>query len=126
MQEFFKVFFINLISDVDNLLILGTVLQRYSYLNITVPAVMTLTISRTIYIFLINRISNLPLIHLIIGIFLLFVALKLVRRSIRNEHFTRPSNISPYIKAKVLLILASTDFLICLDSVIVISQITKI
>ena len=125
MQEFFKVFFINLVSDVDNLLILGTILQRYSYLYITVPAVITLTISRTIYIFLINRISNLPLVHLIMGILLIFVALKLVRRSIRNEHFTRPSNISPYLKAKVLLILASTDFLICLDSVIVISQISK-
>ena len=125
MQDFFKVFFINLISDIDNLLILGTILQRYSYLNITVPAVIALTFSRTIYIFLISRISNLPMVHLLIGVLLLFVALKLVKTSIRNDDYSRPSNNSLYLKIKALIILVSTDFLICLDSVIVISQISK-
>jgi predicted tellurium resistance membrane protein TerC len=125
MGEFSKVFFLNLISDIDNMLILGTILRRYSFLNIIIPAVIVLTIMRTIYVFLVNGISNIPMFHLLLGIILLFVAFKLVRRSIKEENLPRRSNSSAYLKVKVLLLLAASDFLICLDSIIVISGISQ-
>jgi predicted tellurium resistance membrane protein TerC len=125
MLEFFKVFFINLVSDIDNMLILGTLLRKHSYLNITLPAAMVLTLTRTIYVVLVDGLSNVPLVHLLMGIILLFIAFKLVTMFIGEDNRPGYTKYSAYLKIKVLLLLAATDFLICLDSVIVISGISQ-
>ncbi|MFE0504313.1 TerC family protein [Peribacillus butanolivorans] len=125
MQELFIVFFINLVSDIDNMLILGTILRKHSYLNITLPAAMVLTLTRTIYVVSVNGLSNVPMVHLLTGIILLVIAFKLVTRSIREEDLIYRSKHFAFIKIKVLLLLAATDFLICLDSVIAISNISQ-
>ncbi|MCM3567756.1 TerC family protein [Neobacillus mesonae] len=119
MQEALKVFFINLVSDIDNMLILGTILRQYSYLNVTFLAVIVLTITRSFYVAVIDSLSQLPMFHLIIGIILLIIAFKLVTRTIKGEELARKQN-SFFLKLKVVLMLAATDFLICLDSIIVI------
>ncbi|WP_042355828.1 TerC family protein [Bacillus rubiinfantis] len=121
MQEIFRVLFINLVSDIDNLLILGTILRRYSYLNVTMLAVVVLTITRSLYVAFVEVVSQLPYFQLIVGIILLWIAFKLVTKTIRGEVFQRSSN-SVFTKIKVLLLLAATDFLICLDSIIVIYE----
>lgn len=125
MHDFLKVFFVTLVSDIDNLLILGTILRRYSYLSITLPAVIVLTSTRTIYVAIVESLSNFPLFHLMVGIILLIVAFKLVSKSIKDEPLPRQPNKSPLTYLKVLLLIASTDFLICLDSVLIISGISQ-
>ncbi|MED4206447.1 TerC family protein [Neobacillus mesonae] len=121
MHEIIKVFFINLISDIDNMLILGTVLRRYSHLNITFLAVIVLTITRTFYVLVVEGLSQLPMFHLLVGTILLIIAFKLVTRSIIGEEQIRMPNLI-LLKLKVILLLAATDFLICLDSIIVIYE----
>ncbi|KMY51446.1 TerC family protein [Peribacillus loiseleuriae] len=125
MQEFFKIFFINLICDIDNMLILGTILRNHSCLHLTIPAAMLLTFTRTIYVILIDRLSYVPMLQMLMGIILLFIAYKVVTTLIWEEdqysHSTRSTN----SKVKVLLLLAATDFLISLDNVIVISRISQ-
>jgi predicted tellurium resistance membrane protein TerC len=125
MKELFKVFLITLVSDIDNMLILGTVLRKYSYLNITLPAIIVLTITRATYVIIVKAITDVPMLHLLMGIVLLIIATKLVSRSISGESFTRPASNSAYLKAKVLVTIAATDFLICLDSVIIIAGISQ-
>lgn len=66
MREIVRVFFINLVSDIDNMLILGTILRRYSYLNVTFLAVIILTITRSFYVAVIDGLSQLPMFHLIV------------------------------------------------------------
>lgn len=125
VQDFLKVFFINLVSDIDNMLILGTILRKYSYLKIILPAAFVLTFTRSVYVIAVNGLSNVPMIHLLSGVILLFIAFKLVTRSIGEEDIPRHLNRSFYLKIKVLFLLAATDFLICMDSVIAISGISK-
>ncbi|MEH7095562.1 TerC family protein [Neobacillus vireti] len=125
MTEVAKVFFITLVSDIDNLLILGTILRRYTHLKITLPAIIVLTLSRAIYVIIIKSILGVPMLQLSMGIILLLIAFKLVRKSIDGEPLTRPFNQSIFLKIKVLSILAATDFLICLDSVVIIVGISQ-
>ncbi|MGE8078828.1 TerC family protein [Peribacillus loiseleuriae] len=125
MQEFFKVFFISLICDVDNMLILGTILRNHSCLHFTIPAAMLLTFTRVIYVSIIDRLSYVPMFQMLMGIILLFIAYKIVTTFIwgedRYSHSTRPT----HSKVKVLLLLVVTDLLISLDSVLVISGISQ-
>lgn len=126
MLDFLKIFSMNLVSDIDNILILGTILRRYSYLNITFLAAIILTITRTMYVVLVDGLSILPMFHLLVGMILIYISFKLVTISItENVPLRRTVKKSSYVKAKVLFLLAATDFLICWDGVIVISRITQ-
>ncbi|MEK5520492.1 TerC family protein [Heyndrickxia sp. FSL W8-0423] len=126
MHEFFKVFFINLVCDIDNMLILGAILRRHSYLNMTIPAAIVLTFMRTVYVILINEgLSGIPLFQLLTGLVLLFIAFKVVTMTISGEDLLSRSTRSPKSKVNVLLLLMGTDFLISLDSVFVISGISQ-
>ena len=126
MQDFLKVFSFNFISDIDNMIILGAILRKHSYLNITIPAAIVLTITRTTYIIVISELSTVPLVHLLSGMLLLFIAFQLVKKSSKDERIPQRATHSIIYKMKVLLLLAATDFLICLDGVLVISKISHI
>ena len=125
MNELVKVFLVTLVSDIDNMLILGALLRKYTHLKITLPAIIVLTFARAFYVFIIKSLLDIPMLQLLMGIILLFIAFKLVRKSIDGESFTRPSYQSIFIKIKVLSVLAATDFLICLDSVVIIAGISQ-
>ena len=125
MTELVKVFFITLVSDIDNMLILGTILRKYTHLKITFPAIIVLTFSRSIYVLIIKSLLDVPMLQLSMGIILLLIAFKLVLKSTDGEPLTRPFNQSIFLKIKVLTILAATDFLICLDSVVIIAGISQ-
>jgi len=125
MQDVFLVFFVNLICDIDNMLILGTILRKYTYLKITFFAAVVLTLARTGYVVAVGGFSDVPIVHLLTGMILLFIAFKLVTRSIREEDIRSRSNDTMLLKIKVLFLLAATDFLISLDSVIAISGISQ-
>ncbi|WP_062104955.1 TerC family protein [Bacillus niameyensis] len=123
MQGFLSVFFITFISDIDNLLILGAILRKHSYLRIAFPAVVMLTLTRTLYIILINGFSYLPMIQLLMGMILLYIAFKFATRPVMLDEI-RP-NYSLWARLKVLFLIVGTDFLISMDSVIIISGISE-
>ncbi|MBO0992938.1 TerC family protein [Bacillus sp. SD088] len=125
MNEIIKVFLITFISDLDNLLILGAIIRKHPQINIVFPAAVVLTCTRAIYIVVMDTLLTIPVIHLIMGVILLFVAFSLVTKSFAEQTDIPPLNRSISIKVKVLSLLAATDFLICLDSVIVISEISQ-
>lgn len=123
MQEFLQVFFINLVSDIDNMLILGAILRRYSYSRIIFPAAVLLTVTRTVYVLMIDGLTAIPMFRLLLGIVLLILAFKLVTKAGERQAPERSRGSSTLIK--VLVLLAATDFLICMDGVIVISGISQ-
>ncbi|MED0661211.1 hypothetical protein [Bacillus smithii] len=125
MQDFLKVFLINLICDIDNMLILGSILRKHAYLNITFSAVIVLTFTRSLYIVLIDALSNFPMFQLTTGVILLLIAFRITTKSIWEKELRRHSTPSIYLKVKVLSLLVITDFLIYLDSSIVISRISQ-
>ncbi|MCJ7841989.1 hypothetical protein MUB24_13980 [Lederbergia sp. NSJ-179] len=125
MHEMIKVFLITFVSDLDNLLILGAIIRKHSNLNIVVPTAVVLTLTRSVYVMLIDRLFAIPLIHLFMGLILLFIAFKLSTRSFADETLTRPGDRTLSLKIKALFLLAATDFLICLDSVMVISNVSQ-
>ena len=125
MTEVVKVFLVTLLSDIDNMLILGAILRKYTHLKVTLPAIIVLTLSRALYVFMIKRLLDVPFLQFLMGIILLLIAFKLVRKSIDGESFTRPAHHSIFLKLKVLSVIAITDFLICLDSVVIIAGISQ-
>ncbi|KRG12051.1 TerC family protein [Lederbergia galactosidilytica] len=125
MNEIIKVFFITFISDLDNFIILGAIIRKHPQVNIVLPAAVVLTCARSLYIVVMDTLLTMPVIHVIMGMILLFIALKLVTKSFTNETFSPPFNRSISIRVKVLLLLAATDFLICLDSVVIISELSE-
>lgn len=124
IQEFFQVFIMTLISDIDNMLILGAILRRNSYLDVTFLAAILLTFTRTIYVGLVEGVSGVPLFHMVTGVILLFISLKLVTKLIYGVETYRPLQRSPFKKVKILAALAATDLLICWDGVLIVSNIS--
>lgn len=123
MQELLKVFFINLVSDIDNMLILGAILRRYSYSRIVLPAAVLLTFTRTVYVLMIDGLTAIPMFRLLLGVVLLILAFKLVTKAGEQQGAGRSKRSSSLIK--ILALLAATDFLICMDGVIVISGLSQ-
>lgn len=125
MNEIIKVFLITFVSDLDNLLILGAIIRKHPQVNIVFPAAVVLTCTRALYIIVMDTLLTIPVIHLIMGVILLFIAFGLVTKSFTDQTDISLLNRSFSIRVKVLSLLAATDFLICLDSVIVISEISQ-
>ncbi|WP_164525415.1 TerC family protein [Siminovitchia acidinfaciens] len=124
IQDFLQVFLMTLVSDIDNMLILGAILRKHSYLEVTFLAAVLLTSTRTVYVGLVEGLSNVPLFHLVTGVILLFISFKLVTKLIYGAETFRPSRRSSFKKVKILAALAATDFLICWDGVLIISNIS--
>lgn len=124
IQDFFQVFFMTLLSDIDNMLILGSVLRRHSYIKVTLMAAVLLACTRTTYVALVERLSNVPLFHLLTGFVLLFISYQLVTKLIQGGRTLKTARRSPYEELQVLAAMAGTDFLICWDSVLIISNIS--
>lgn len=123
IQDFLQVFFMTLVSDIDNMLILGAVLRRHSYFEVTLMAAVMLTFTRTMYVALVEGLSSVPAFHLLTGLILLFISYNLVTKLISGRE-ERPARGSPYKKLKLLAALVATDFLICWDGVLIISNIS--
>ncbi len=126
IQDFLQVFFMTLVSDIDNMLILGAVLRRQSYFEVTFLAAVLLTLTRTVYVCIVEGLSGVPMFHLLTGFILLFISYKLVTKLIYGVETQRFSRRPPSLfhNMKILATFAATDFLICWDGVLIVSNIS--
>ena len=118
-----KIYLLNLISDLDNLLIITTVVRKYGYepKQLFFNIVVCLTVSRTIYVAMIQYLTGIPGFRVLAGMILLYIAFCFVS-SIQPDSEARPVPSIP--AAKMLLIVLAADMLVCMDSVLITSGIS--
>lgn len=126
MREVIHIFFINLVNDIDNVLILVAVMRKYSFnqKSVILYTVFLLTFSRTVYVGAVDSLTAIPGLRLISGLVMIGLALRLVLFS--NYGVNRSLPVS-WIKfwIKMTLVLLFTDFSICLDNVIVTAELSS-
>lgn len=115
----------NLINDIDNILIISAVIRKYGYQvkSLFSYIVLILTISRTVYVLVIQFLADIPGLRVITGILLLFMAVRLAFSAQENIDMRSGSH-SRKSTIKMLLIVLVTDFSICMDSVMVTSELS--
>ncbi|WP_223587543.1 TerC family protein [Neobacillus bataviensis] len=124
MGDIIKVFFMNSINDLDNLLIISAVIRKYGYKigDLLIYIILSITLSRTIYVMVIHSLAELPGLRFITGVIILFIAIRLVW-SIENDNKARTiPSISIF---RMILIVLATDFSVCLDSVIITAELSS-
>ena len=123
MGDILKIYFMNVINDVDNLLILSAVIRKYGYqIKILFSyIVLCLTISRTMYVAIIQFLAEIPGLRVVMGIILLCIAVSLAC-STQKDNWARP--IPSISIKKMMLIILATDFSLCLDSVMITSELS--
>lgn len=124
MSDIIKIFLMNSINDIDNLLIISAVIRKYGYKigELFIYIIFSITLSRTIYVMVIHSLAELPGLRFITGVIILFIAIRLVW-SIENDSKARPiPSISIF---RMILIVLATDFSVCLDSVIITAELSS-
>lgn len=119
MNQFLHVFFVNLVTGIDNVVIIGG-LVRKSYhprwLIILYSAVL-LTISRTGFIFTFHSVTHLTGLRLILGCTVLWIAIKMAM--IDSEQTRRKYPLLP-----ILLLITMTDLALSFDNILSISVVS--
>ncbi|MBA9029432.1 TerC family protein [Peribacillus huizhouensis] len=124
MSDILKIYLMNVINDIDNILIILAVIRKYHYQikALFIYIVISLTISRTLYIMIIHSLSDIPGLRVIIGIVMLYIAIRLAW-SIKKVRKTR--SIPTISTFQMLLIIIVTDFSICLDSIMITAELSS-
>ncbi len=124
LSEIIKIFFMNSINDLDNLLIITTVIRKYGYTVKTLfrYMVICLTLSRTFYVLVIHSLVDFPSLRFITGMIILCIAIRLAWSFEKDKRIKTIPNISVF---QMILIVMATDFFICLDSVIIIAELSS-
>lgn len=124
MSDIIKIFFMNCINDLDNLLIISAVIRKYGYQVKALFSyiVICLTLSRTVYVIIIHSIVELPGLRLITGIIILCFAIRLAWFFEKDKRIKTIPNISVF---QMMLIVIATDFSVCLDSVMITSELSS-
>ncbi|WP_139305737.1 hypothetical protein [Paenibacillus sp. GP183] len=143
-----KVFLLNLINDIDNGLILASLLKRFvldrtRYVAFAFYAALILTFTRTCYIFIEKNVAELPGLRLVSGIILLWISVKMAMswpdsplsplvKNFRTITATfkkepRDSPVKHFVGSIIHLfvLLIATDFAICLDTVIMTAELSN-
>ena len=119
MMEFIKIFLISFISDLDNIVIYVTILKRYSsslVFLLILPVI--LAVNRTFYVTIVHTVYELPGVELFIGVVLLVIALKMATQQIDVPTRGLPSAL------KTMFYIIVIDFLLCIDGVLIVSQVS--
>jgi predicted tellurium resistance membrane protein TerC len=143
-----KVFLLNLINDIDNGLILASLLKRFvldrtRYVAFAFYAAVILTFTRTCYIFIEKNVTELPGLRLVSGIILLWISVKMAIsvpnsplehldknfRSVTTTSKKEEPQVSPVkhflgSMTHLFILLIATDFAICLDTVIMTAELS--
>ncbi|WP_338469748.1 hypothetical protein R4Z10_13110 [Niallia sp. XMNu-256] len=124
MSDIIKVFFMNFINDLDNLLIITAIIRKYGYTvkTLFLYIVICLTVSRTVYVLIIHSFVDLPGLRLITGVIILCISIRLAWSFEKNKRVKIIPNISAL---QMMLIVIATDFSICLDSVIITAELSS-
>jgi predicted tellurium resistance membrane protein TerC len=113
----------NSINDLDNLLIITTVIRKYGYIvkNLFHYIVICLTLSRTFYVLVIHSFVDFPSLRFFTGIIILCMAIRLAWSFEQDKRIKTIPTISVF---QMMLIVMATDFTICLDSVIISAELS--
>jgi predicted tellurium resistance membrane protein TerC len=124
LGDILKIYFMNMINDLDNILIISAVIRKYGYQikSLFSYIVVCLTVSRTIYVMIIQFLAEIPGLRVVIGIILLCIAIRLAC-SIQEEKDER--SIPSISITKMMVIVLAADFSVCLDSVMVTSGLSN-
>lgn len=122
-MAFFKILIVGLISDIDNVVILSALLSKHYFKGIQLYTILLLSVSRTAFVYTLGKFINLPGFHLVTGMVILWLSLRLAfYEPLPSKKRTTQSKRQI---GQTLLLLLGTDFLLSMDSLITISQISK-
>lgn len=119
MKPFIAIFLINVLTSIDNVIVVGGIASRYRYLvPISLASTVVITVCRTLVIMGIGRITAWPGFRFMLGAAVFIVALQLANARAdgnrENQSFWR-----------VLLLVVVTDMALSVDNVLSISMISK-
>lgn len=123
LDDIFKIFFMNCINDMDNVLIISAVIRKngYQIRGLLTYIVLCLTISRTVYVLIIHSLVELPGLRSFTGLIILFIAFRLAWTPEKYNRIKPNPNISAF---QMMFIVIATDFSVCLDSVIITAELS--
>jgi predicted tellurium resistance membrane protein TerC len=120
---FFQILLVSLISDIDNVVILSTLLSKHYFKGIQLYAILLLSVSRTVYVYTLGKFIYLPGFHMIMGVIILFLSVKLVlNEPIPSKKRTPKSKLQIF---KIFLLILGTDFLLSMDGIMTIAEISR-
>ena len=122
-MTFLKILIVGLISDIDNVVILSALLSKHYFKGIQLYTILLLSASRTVYIFTLGKFINLPGFHLVTGMVILWLSLRLALYDTRPSKKRTTQSKRQIIQT--LLLILGTDLLLSMDSLITVSQISK-
>lgn len=76
-MTFFKILIVGLINDIDNVVILSALLSKHYFKGIQLHTILLLSLSRTVFIYTLGKLINLPGFHLVTGMVILWLSLQL-------------------------------------------------
>jgi predicted tellurium resistance membrane protein TerC len=121
--EFLKILLLSLISDIDNVVILSTLFTKHYFKRIQFYAILLLSVSRTIYVYTLGKFFDLPGFHIVMGVIILLLSFKLVLNvPLPSKERTPKSKLQIL---KILFLILGTDFLLCMDSIMTIAEISR-
>lgn len=119
MSQFFLIFILNLLTSIDNAIVLGGIADRYKNLfAIGVVSSVVITICRTALIIGIVSVAKWPGLRLGLGVVVLFVALGLANVSRATDRSR-----SSFVRVLVMVVL--TDLALSVDNILSIAVLSK-
>jgi predicted tellurium resistance membrane protein TerC len=135
VEKIFQLALLNVVNDIDNILIIAALLRKNLYEQhpralfiVKVLAVCMLTLSRTFYVSIIQTLSELPGLHLLTGLIILWIGFRLVMNVGQDEdnRWFSFGATAPLIPIhKMLFIILLTDFVISFDTVFIMAEMTN-
>ncbi|MGE6258076.1 TerC family protein [Heyndrickxia sporothermodurans] len=135
MKSVIQLALLNLLNDIDNILIIASLLRKNLYEQypralfiVKIFAIIMLSASRTLYVSIIQTIIDFPGLHLITGLIVLFIGVRLALTAQPNEEnrlLGLGKDAPPIPIHRMLLIILLTDFVISLDTVIITAELSN-
>ncbi|WP_458414256.1 TerC family protein [Schinkia sp. CFF1] len=118
-----RIYIMNVINDIDNFLIISAIIRKYGYQirTLFLNIVVCLTLSRTLYVSIIQYLEDIPGFRVITGVILLYIAFRLAFLTPKDCGARNQPNKTI---VQMMLIILMTDFTICIDSVLITAELS--
>ncbi|MBU9713126.1 TerC family protein [Evansella tamaricis] len=116
--ELLMIFLISVITDLDNIVIYLYFLKKKPTILFIAIFVGILSLNRTIYVSFVHQLTNIPGIHILIGLFILFIAFKMTTKQFAVDRRRRTNVI------KTVGTILVVDFFLSIDGVILITNVS--
>lgn len=127
IQSIIHIFLLNLLNDIDNVLIIAALIRKYE-IERHVKAIYSLTaltLSRFFYVMAAQQLSELPGLRLISAAFILWSALRMIHALNNESHPNQRKSKKKYAIPRMVTAVVATDFVICLDNILMTAQLSK-